>query len=453
MKKLIKYSLIGSGIFFFLSVAVVIAAPYLLNIDALRSWGEEKASARLGREVTIEDVSFRWAGPKIHLAGFSIGEAEGFGPKPFARFESFDLKLRLLDLLRLRLSVENIILSGPRVRVVRNKTGRFNFDDIIERFNTSSSGALVPMAAMAPNQGGIKAPPIDLLVEEIRVKAGEFYVEDATIPRMARGLICQGVSFTLTDLSFDRPIHITASLGFNRPTRDIQFEGKVGPVGKTIVPGNIPFDLELILHPFELTRLVEILGPLPVGVSGVVSARETVRGSLGGGVIFEAQSSLRGLNVQTGKGKHLVAGFDGAATLNGRVNVNTRNLSLAAFRLEAYQAVFEASGSVKKLGPAPTVDLDIFSNAIPLAGWDQVLPNLGSMAKLEGDLTFKGKIKGKAGKNLSADLSFASRRFEVDRGPALLDRSSSIAVAPPPGVEPAKPMIHPGPWAEYLPLR
>ena len=442
MKKLIKYSLILGGTLLVLLVAVVIAAPYILNLDALRDWSEREASSRLGREVNIEEVRFSWAGPKIHLGGLSIAEAKDFGPEPFARFESFDLKLRLLSLLRWRLSVEDIILSGPMVRVLRDDSSSFNFDDIIERLNKSSTTE-TPLAAMAPEGSVLKAPPIDLLVEKIRVEDGELYIKDATIPGVARGLSWKGVSLTLKDLSFDRPIDITASLGLNRPTEDIRFEGKVGPVGKIIVPGNIPFDLELVLQPFELARLAKIIGPLPVGVSGVVSAREAVRGSIHGGIIFEAQSSLRGLNVQTNREKHAVTGFDGAITLGGKINVDARRLSLETLRLEAYQAVLEASGSMGKPGPDLTVDFDVSSNTIPLSGWDKVLPGLGSMAILEGDVTFRGKIRGVVGKDLSADLSIVSGKFEVDRGPALLERSSSTPPVPPQGTESMKPIQAP----------
>ena len=120
MKRLVRYSLIGGGILLLALIIGLIAAPYLLNLDALRQWGERQATSRLGREVTIQDAGFSWAGPKVRLSGFSIAEAEGFGTDPFADLDSFDLKLRFWDLFRLRLSVEHIVFSGPRVRLIRN---------------------------------------------------------------------------------------------------------------------------------------------------------------------------------------------------------------------------------------------------------------------------------------------------------------------------------------------
>jgi len=434
MKKLIKYSLIGGGILLFLIIAAIIAAPYLLNVDALKTWGEGQATAYLGREVTIEDAGFSWSGPKVKLSGLSIAEAEGMGDDPFASFQSFDLKLRLVDLFRLRLSVEHIILSGPRITILRKKNGRF-----------PTAVAALPYTAMDPGAGGIKAPPIDLLVKEIRMESGEVFFSDAANPRLSRGITIEGIELTLRDLSLDKPVTISAALGIGGPSpnqsKDVQFDGTVGPVGRVILPGKIPFDLKLEVLPFELARISRIIGPLPVGISGVVSASETVRGSLSEGISFEMDGVLEKLNINGRDNKPLVTDFTGSINQRGRVDINNMNMTLDAFTLEAYQAVFEATGSVRNLGATPLMDLTVKSNPIPLAGWEKVLPDLGPMLILDGDLTFEGSVTGTVGRDLAAELTLKSKRFEMDRGPALMDRSSSeAAVGPGAGSGGSKPL-------------
>jgi AsmA protein len=424
MNKLVKYSIIVGIVLLVLVIAAAILAPYLLNVDALRTWGEGQATSYLGREVTIEDAGFSWSGPKVKLSGFSIAEAEGMGDDPFARFDSFDLKLRLVDLFRLRLSVEHVILSGPRIRVIRDQYGRFNFDDILDTINQPTAVATLPYAAIDPAAGSIKAPPVDLLVKEIRMDSGEIFFSDAASPRLSKGITIEGIDFTLRDLSLDKPVTISASLGIGSPSKDVQLDGTVGPVGKVIVPGKISFDLKLEVLPFELARLPRIIGPLPVGLAGVVSASETIKGSLSEGISFEMDGALEKLNV------------------NGEDN-KPMNMTLDAFTLEAYQALFEATGSVRHLGAAPLVDLTVKSNPIPLAGWEKVLPDLGPMVKVEGDLTFEGSVTGTFGKDLEADLTLRSKRFEMDRGPALMERSSSKTAAPAAGAEPMEPIKAP----------
>lgn len=431
MKKLIKYSLIVGGILLALVLVVIIATPYLLNVDTLREWGEKQASNYVGRQVTIEDAGFSWAGPKVRLSGFSIAGKDGKETEPFARFQSLDLKLRLVDLLRLRLSVEHVILSGPVIRIVRDAKGQFNFQDILDHLNKPAVVAELPYAAMEPGASNIKAPPVDLLVEEIRMESGEIFFADETNPRLAKGVTLEGINLTLKDLSLDRPVTITAALGIGNPSEDIHFEGLVGPVGKVIIPEKIPFDLKLDIKPFELIRLPRIIGPLPVGLSGVFQARETVRGSLAEGINYQMEGSLEKLNVNGSDNKPLVTDFTGTLTQSGQVDLGSKVLKLDAFTLEAYQAVFKAEGSVRNLGASPLLDLNVHSNPIPLAGWDKVLPDLGPMLKLDGDLTFEGRVTGTVGRDLKANLAFKSHRFEMDRGPGLLDRSSSEAAAVP----------------------
>jgi AsmA protein len=443
MNKLVKYSIIVGIVLLVLVIAAAILAPYLLNVDALRTWGEGQATSYLGREVTIEDAGFSWSGPKVKLSGFSIAEAEGMGDDPFARFDSFDLKLRLVDLFRLRLSVEHVILSGPRIRVIRDQYGRFNFDDILDTINQPTAVATLPYAAIDPAAGSIKAPPVDLLVKEIRMDSGEIFFSDAASPRLSKGITIEGIDFTLRDLSLDKPVTISASLGIGSPSKDVQLDGTVGPVGKVIVPGKISFDLKLEVLPFELARLPRIIGPLPVGLAGVVSASETIKGSLSEGISFEMDGALEKLNVNGEDNKPLVTDFIGSIKQRGRLDINNMNMTLDAFTLEAYQALFEATGSVRHLGAAPLVDLTVKSNPIPLAGWEKVLPDLGPMVKVEGDLTFEGSVTGTFGKDLEADLTLRSKRFEMDRGPALMERSSSKTAAPAAGAEPMEPIKAP----------
>lgn len=443
MKKLIRYSLICGGVLLLLIITAIIATPYLLNVDALKAYGENQATAALGRDVTIEDVSFSWAGPKVKLSGLSIAEAGGMGDEPFARFDSFDLKLRLMDLLKLRLSVEHVVLDGPKIRVLKYKNGRFNFDDILDTINTPTTVASLPYAAMGPSAEKIKTPPVDFLVEEIRVQDGELFFADAANTRLSKGITLEGIELTLRDLSLDRPVTMSAALGIGQTERDVQFDGTVGPVGKVIVLGKIPFDLKLEILPFELSRLARIIGPLPVGLAGVISASEIVGGSINQGVDFELDAALDKLNINGEDNKPLVKEFVGSIKQKGRFDANNMSMQLDAFTLEAYQAVFEASGSVKNLGPKPFMDLTVKSNPIPLAGWDKVIPNLGPVVTLDGDLTFEGSVTGTVGTDLTADLAFRSKHFEVDRGPGLLERSSSEVVVPPVGAQPVEPLKAP----------
>jgi len=447
MKKPVKITLIILGILVVLIIGAVVAAPYLLGVDNVRAYGEQYASEFLGREVQIAGTGFSWLGPRIRMEGFTIGESDSFGDEPFAQFESFDLKLRLMDLIRLKISVEHIILSRPRIRVVRNAENRWNFDDILERINErsdSTSASLIPYyAAKSPGSDAIKAPPVDLQVDQIIVEDGELFFSDATSSRLAKGIAIQSMNLNLSDLSLDKPIRIRSSVGIGRKEADITFTGTVGPVGRPIIPGNIPFDLELAIKQFDMERAASIAGPLPVAVSGIVNGRETVKGSLTAGIDFSFEGDISDYTVKKNDGHVLIKDLDASVKEAGHLNINRKEVNLKSFRLTAAEAVLEANGIISMRGEAPVVDLRLSTEPVPLSGWDRIMPDLGQMAKLDGDLTFDGTVKGTVGKNLKVNMVFSSERIELDRGPALLARSSAPPAAAPAGVtklEPVKPL-------------
>ena len=174
--------------------------------------------------------------------------------------------------------------------------------------------------------------------------------------------------------------------GRNTSVPSVQFDGTLGPLGKQIVPGRIPVDLALTFGPFELARLPEIAGPLPVGITGVLSASEKIKGSVATGIIFDVDATLEKLNITDKSGVPLVTGFDGSVAEKGRMDLGKDLVTLESFSLKAYQAVFDASGTVRGVygtamgtGTMPTVDLQVKS---PVQGEDgQLLAAINSVRK------------------------------------------------------------------------
>lgn len=429
MKKLIRYSLVAGVVLAVALAAFAIAAPYLLGLERIRAAGEDYASKALGRSVTIEDSSFSWAGPRIRLEGFTIADAAGGTGQPLARFASFDLKLRLWELLRLKVSVEHIILTAPRVRLVRSADGRWNFADILETINAAggkSASAARYYADKAP-AGAIEAPPVDLAVDRIVVEKGELFFADAATPRLAGGLTFRDVSLILTDLSLDQPVSVQAGLGIDRNGTDVTLTGSVGPVGKPIVPGRIPLDLELSVPAFDLARVPSIAGPLPVDVKGTVTVSDRLTGTLEEGFQVEGHRKLAGVDLTRTDGRPLVRAFDGGAVFTALVRPEARVVEISDFSLTAGEAVINAGGRVALVKAGPSVDLKIDSEPIPLSGWGRILPDLGAMASLDGDISLRGDVSGVVGRDLTVDMVFVSDRLEVDRGPAMKERSTAPA--------------------------
>src|SRR5690606_4491776 len=85
-----------------------------------------------GRELTLSgELSlsvFPWLALEIGPA--SLGEAPGFGDEPFVSIESARVSARLLPLLRGKVEVGDVRLSGARIRLITDQQGRTNWSDL-----------------------------------------------------------------------------------------------------------------------------------------------------------------------------------------------------------------------------------------------------------------------------------------------------------------------------------
>lgn len=123
-----------------LTVAALSAGATLLLLIvtlALPGWvtgrGAALASEALGRPVSIEEASFQPWRLALIVEGLSIGGAAPQQP-PLFKLQKMDAALSLRSLLRGRAVIESLSLTRPELRVARVAEGRYDIDDLIQRF-------------------------------------------------------------------------------------------------------------------------------------------------------------------------------------------------------------------------------------------------------------------------------------------------------------------------------
>ncbi len=140
-----------------LSLAVLLplgffGVPLLLGT----SWAREKVRGALargtGREVSIGDISFSWF-RGLRLRDVVVRQRAGdyAGEGPLFSLGDLDLKVGLGDVLRRRINVERFSVREPVIVIVRDRAGRFNFDDLLEKPAAKAGGG-------APGGGGGEGP-------------------------------------------------------------------------------------------------------------------------------------------------------------------------------------------------------------------------------------------------------------------------------------------------------
>lgn len=154
MNRIIKILLGIGGTVVGLVIAVMIAAAVLIDPNDYRDKIAEEVKAQTGRDLSISGEIklslFPWMG--LQLGETALGNARGFGDKPFARIEAADVRVKLLPLLRAQVEMDTLLLRGLEVNLQRRKNGVSNWDDLAGR-GTGKPAVAKPKAEVAPDEG------------------------------------------------------------------------------------------------------------------------------------------------------------------------------------------------------------------------------------------------------------------------------------------------------------
>src|SRR5215475_14474375 len=110
-----------------LAAGFLLTLPFLIDLPRVQSLLRLEASRLVDRPVRFERVSVSlWPLPAIRVRGLTVADAPGFGPDPLLSVEDARVRVRLLPLLRGRLSFGEVILTRPHVVVEQRRDGAWN---------------------------------------------------------------------------------------------------------------------------------------------------------------------------------------------------------------------------------------------------------------------------------------------------------------------------------------
>ena len=124
-------------------LVVVLLAMFLVRPGAnrLRARIVGSISLALGLPVDVTAVKLRLLPqPGFDLQNFVVHEDPAFGAEPLLRASDVTASLRITSLLRGRIEIARLNLTEPSLNLVRNSTGHWNLENLIER------AAKVPVA-------------------------------------------------------------------------------------------------------------------------------------------------------------------------------------------------------------------------------------------------------------------------------------------------------------------
>jgi uncharacterized protein involved in outer membrane biogenesis len=216
------------------AVAVFALLGFLIVPVVARSKLEALGTRELGRPVTIGRLEFNPFTLHARLSDFALADREP--QRTLARFDALDLDFSIASLWKRAAVFDAVRLAHPQVELTRNADGRYNIQDLIDRFVRAPEG-----------------PPTLFSINNIEVDGGSIALDDR--PHARKIVVSKlgiGIPF-LSSFPYDAQIHVTP-----------RFEGAVdgaafGLTGNVTAPFEDTKDatLELNLDALSLPRYAE----------------------------------------------------------------------------------------------------------------------------------------------------------------------------------------------------
>jgi len=179
MKKLWKVAIVVVGVLILLTIGLTLFVKSYVSSDRLKPIILPKIEAATGRKVQLDEISvslFRG----IVAKGLSVKEKDG--QRDFIKIGRFVLSYHLLPLLKKQLVISKIEIVSPSFSVKKEKEGRYNFSDIMEKRSQE------PQKPSGPES---QALPVSVI-------ANRLFIRDARVTFVDEGKELPDVSIALS---------------------------------------------------------------------------------------------------------------------------------------------------------------------------------------------------------------------------------------------------------------
>jgi len=221
-----------AGIAVAVFLVILVALPFLINVNSFRPKVESEATNALGRPVKLGNLSLSILAGTVGIDNISIADNPAFSRSPFVTAKSLKVGVELMPLIfSKQLNVTGIALNEPQIILLKAADGTWNF---------SSLGGTE--AKKAPeSEKSVASTPKNFSVAKLEIKDGKLTVGKAN--SAAKQQVYDKVNVEVKNFSFASqfPFNMTAGLpgGGNA-----NVSGKAGPINpqdaaKTPVEGTV----------------------------------------------------------------------------------------------------------------------------------------------------------------------------------------------------------------------
>jgi AsmA protein len=369
-----------AGIAVAILLVILLALPFLIDVNSFRPKIESELTNVLGRSVTLGDLSLSLLAGKVGVENVSIADDPNFSKSPFVTAKSLEVGVELMPLIFSKtLNVTGIVLDEPQITLLKAANGTWNFSTL------GGSGAKQP--AEPAKEGGSK----NLSIGKLEITDGRLLVGRAN--SAAKPQVYDKVNVEVTNLSYTSQFPF--KLAVNLPgggTANVS--GKAGPINPQDA-AKTPLDATLKAKDMDIAAS-GFVDPAS-GIGGSVDLDGTLN-SDGSQAKVAGAITCEKLKLSP-KGSPAPKAVSIKFAMNSNLDQNSATISQGDIAIG--KAVAKLTGGVQTQGETQSVNLKLSAPGMPVDELEAMLPALGvvlpSGSKLQGgtlsaDLAINGPL-------------------------------------------------------------
>lgn len=296
MPGLVKTAVVVAGVLVALCIVAVVLVKVLVTPEKIRETVLPLAEDTLQRKVELGEIEIGLLSG-VSLRNLKVQNKDGSGD--FISVRTLELSYQFWPLLCGQVAIDRVLLEQPKISVVRNPDGSFNFSDLLGEEHPETDASAAGKGETTTEQSSSNERSIDLLVSEVAIKSGELLFVDRTqnaqSPYRYR---LEKLDLHAAQITFDRPFPLKLSALLNKSKIDLSGRYDLAkqsgsfnlmlepldliqfaPYYRSILPGSLgsallALDVELDLTPEKLSTKGKLsLDRLDLRLNGLPEAQ------------------------------------------------------------------------------------------------------------------------------------------------------------------------------------
>jgi uncharacterized protein involved in outer membrane biogenesis len=334
-------------------VGLILALPAIINVNQYRGQIQSELQQRLNRPVQLGQLSLGVFPLRVEASNVIIGEDPNFhSTTPFAEVAELDVSVKWWPLLSQRIEVSSLELKRPKIELIRNAQGVWNFSTLASAPAAPSNASATTQPAKPASAQPTSSSSGGFTLGTLKIADGQIAVTDyqKNQPRA----VYDHIDLTLEDYAPDRPFSFELAAHLpGQGSQTFRISGKGGPLNSADL-ASTPFRGTVKLEQVSLSGAKKFLNSSALaGTDAVISGSTDLNSSNGN---LSAAGSLK---VENAVIHGVQVGYPISADFNFNDNLNSDVIDIKKCDLKLGSTPLSIHGTFNTHSTPAVVDMNV----------------------------------------------------------------------------------------------